>query len=251
LRAAFDALVASGNDMGSHVVFVTDGAPNCNEDAVANFGADASTFDLLETYDEDVIGLVSNAFSTNGVKTFVVGVGLPDHVPTKAPCTTEGIDFACDTEAGEVCATYDEGALECNWASGTPKDVNPHQVIEQIAAVGGAAKTPDDPNDGSFYEALDPSALEGALASIAEQLTTCVVSIEPGPPEWAASSVTVRFSGSESYVYHHHDEFSCDGFSDGWVYTDDDYDAIEFCGASCAALKQVGAIIARPLAACE
>jgi hypothetical protein len=252
LRAAFDALLVSNNRFGSSVIFVTDGAPNCNEDAVAAFGAGASSFDLLETYDQDVVALVADAFTSQDVKTFVVGIGLPDHTPSKTACTTPGSDVACDAAVGEICASYEEGALECNWASGSPKDINPRQIIDEIAAVGGGAKTPDDPSDGSFYESPDAAGLVEALALIADQLTTCVVSIEPGPPEWAASSVHVQIEGD--YVVElqdHWGEFSCDGFADGWVYTDDDYAAVELCGTSCDELKQVGVIVARPLAFCE
>jgi hypothetical protein len=163
-----------------------------------------------------------------------------NHTPSKAACSTIGADPACNTAAGETCASYDSGALECNWTPGSPKDINPYEELNGVADVGGVPKTPADPVDGSFYNAENLTELQAALSQIAGEIPTCIVPLDP-PPE-PDETVEVRIPPSTAALTYHEDIFSCEGLSDGWIFTDETRTAVELCGASCDDLKDAGTV---------
>lgn len=238
LTAAVDALIASNNEAGAFIILVTDGAANCNKTAVET---NAPFYERFETYD-DVTNVVQDAYLNNGIPTFVVGIGIQDHTPSKTSCGVFGSDPTCNLAAGETCAQYNGGALECNWAPGNPKDINPYEKLNEVADVGGVPKTPSDPLDGSFYNAENLSELQDALASIAGGIPSCVVPLDPPPDANQVHKVEVRIPPMTMRLTYHQGVYVCDGLSDGWVYTDTSYTAIELCGASCDELKDVGTV---------
>ena len=179
-------------DVPRAILLVTDGAANCT--------ADAESTALFENYDESVHDVVGDAFTVDGIPTYVVGVGIED-------LTTE-----------------------------VKKDGNPHGVntftrLNELATDGGKPKT--DPNE-KFFNTVNQIELAAALDEIAFDTLTCIITLDS--PAFAPEQTAIAIDGmlipkvadcgtENGWVYTH---------------PDGPFDAIELCGTACGGLKITG-----------
>ncbi|MEZ4452294.1 MAG: hypothetical protein R3B09_22700 [Nannocystaceae bacterium] len=159
LEVAASHLAAEGEGLARAIVLVTDGAANCDPDAVD----DLSRF---ETYDPGIVDAAAAALS-DGIRTFVVGV-----------------DVAKGASPGIV--------------DGEPDGVDLHEVLDAVAIAGGAAlddpaaKFLDAHDEAAILGSLEAIAAEllpCAFVTIEPLAPPCSVevrigeSVYPGPAE--------------------------------------------------------------------
>ncbi len=175
------------------VLLVTDGAANCAEGTVAP--------PLFELYDDGVHDVVADAFTIDGIPTYVVGVGIEDVESATAQ-------------------------------DGKPDATNTFDRLNQLATEGG--KPRNDPNE-KFFNTTNQIELAAALGDIAVDALTCIVTLDPAPltPE---GTVVVLDDETIPQVT---DCATEDGWV--YQNPDGPFDAIELCGAACGGLKIIGA----------
>jgi hypothetical protein len=99
LRSAIDHLHATAPEGPRAVVFVTDGAANCN--------AEQLPADTLFVYDEDVPEVIRGAFEDHNIPVYVVGINILDEIGEKPTVNAhEAITDAAS--AGGALATGEE-----------------------------------------------------------------------------------------------------------------------------------------------
>ncbi|MDC0666817.1 vWA domain-containing protein [Nannocystis radixulma] len=130
------------------IMLITDGAANCISGAM-----DAG---LFEVYDQSLHTIVGNAFSQDGIPTYVIGIATSNAV---TPVDQEG----------------------------NPDGINPYEKLNELATVGGTAK----PGPEKFYNADNQNELQAALDAIITDAQSCVLPLqdEPGFPEFTKVKV--------------------------------------------------------------
>jgi hypothetical protein len=178
------------------ILFVTDGEANCSPDA-------ETETQRFEEYDDVLHTVVEDAWTTEDIPTYVVGIAIRDEILPSSP------------------------------ANGAPNNINPHEKLNELAEQGGRAR------DGAvkYYRTDNEIELQEALEQIAAEQVSCVIELDP-PPEHP-NFVTVEIDGEtipqvddcaseDGWVFHEPE----DGV----------YHFIELCGAACDQLVAVGLI---------
>lgn len=139
VSVALADLLAVQEEIPRAILFITDGEANCRADAMA-------VTELFEDYDQALHTVVEDAFVTNGIPTYVVGIAIRDEV------LPEAVD-------------------------GTPDGINPHEQLNLLAEQGGR------PRDGEvrYYATENQVELETALAEIVGAQIDCTVALSPEP----------------------------------------------------------------------
>jgi hypothetical protein len=168
LSSAYAHLDAQASGRARHVVLVTDGAANCS--------ADTQLPSLLEAYDESAAGVVAQAWTSDIVQTWVVGVELVDAVVGQAP---------------------DDGVAEAN----------PRARAQELAAAGATQVV---------HVVDDRAELAAALDTILTGVHDCeldLVHSVAGPPEPGVVEMDLVSAELDGVEQPRVD--SCDG-EDGW-----------------------------------
>ncbi|MCX4240619.1 vWA domain-containing protein [Paraliomyxa miuraensis] len=183
-----------GDDGGRQaILFITDGEANCRADAEVGP-------ELFEIYDHSLHTVVEDAWSDEGIPTYVVGIAIRDQM---LPNTVDG----------------------------SPDGINPHEQLQLLAQQGGRPRA-DGPTQ--YYAANDQVELENALAEIAAEQFDCTVAIEPVPehPDY------VQFELGGERIEQVQDCADGDGWR--WTSADGPYDRIQLCGGACEAVAAEG-----------
>jgi hypothetical protein len=196
ISAAVAHLNTLAPDNPPAMILVTDGAANCQAGADCNGVSDCP---LLEDYDPDLTGTVSDAWLNDGIPTYVVGIDIDNFVVT-------GV--------------------------GIP-DVNPYEKLNELAPLGGKPKPGGPPH---FYQTVNQGELQDALQQIVDDTMSCVVDLNPLPPE--PEHVSVFIGGVEV------PQITDCANEDGWMYVPPNppWDQIELCGTACDDLKAQGEV---------
>jgi len=174
------------------IVLVTDGAANC--------AAGAEAPELFEVYDENVHTVVGDAFTIDGIPTYVVGVGIADVVSS--------------TEQ-----------------DGNPDSTNTFSRLNELATDGGKPRS--DPSQ-KFYNTINQIELAAALGEIAFDALTCIIPLESS--QIAPGGTGVEVDGAPiPFVT---DCSTQDGWM--YTNPQGPFDAIRLCGSACGGLKLVG-----------
>jgi len=175
------------------ILFVTDGEANCQEET-------ADVTELFEVYDPGLLPVVADAFETNTIPTYVVGIAIRDEVlPTEV--------------------------------DGNPDGVNPSDELDDLAEAGGR---PQAGGQTQYFATTNQAELEAALAEIVGEEFSCQIPLDPEPdyPEYVEVEV------GDDTIDRVTDCATEDGWV--FVNPDGPYDAVELCGAACDALAQQG-----------
>ncbi|MCY1055498.1 VWA domain-containing protein [Nannocystis sp. SCPEA4] len=121
------------------VMLVTDGAANCSTTA-------GNLNQLFETYDDNLAPLVSDAFTVDGIPTYVIGIAIAN-------------------------------AVSNNNQDGSPNGINPYDKLNELADAGGVPKAGNE----KFYSASNAIELSDALNAIVQQAQSCVVPLDAPP----------------------------------------------------------------------
>lgn len=150
VQTALDHLNTLDENIDRFMILITDGAANC--------GADADTAmcpglgcGLMEDYDTNLSSVVGDAFTTDSVPTFVIGIDILDQL------------VGDDPEDGQVGA-------------------NTFTELNTVAEAGGRAREGDE----KFFNATNEIELQAALAEIAGQVVSCTIPLseEPTDPDF-------------------------------------------------------------------
>ncbi|WAS97095.1 vWA domain-containing protein [Nannocystis punicea] len=125
------------------VMLITDGAANCT--------TGLQPPPLFENYDQSLHTLVGNAFTQDGIPTYVIGIAIANSV---SPVQMDG----------------------------SPDNINPYQKLNELAMQGGTAK----PGPEKFYSADNQVELQAALNAIVTDAQSCVIALNepPGFPQF-------------------------------------------------------------------
>ncbi len=192
------------------IILVTDGAANCGQGQVCE---NLTNCPLLEEYDSELPTLVGDAFTNDGIPTYVVGIDI--------------IDQQLGTIVGD----------------GTP-DANPHTELNAVAVAGGVPQTG---GADSFYNATNQAELQAALELIANDLVDCEVDLTE-PPNMAVPPAQIPFvefiiGGSmvPGPLPGVTEQDCIDGTDDGWIWINEG-SVLRFCGSYCEDLKMTGEV---------
>jgi hypothetical protein len=175
------------------ILFITDGEANCRADA-------GVVTQLFEVYDDTLHTLVEDAWTAEGIPTYVVGIAIRDEI----------LPVAVD---------------------GTPDGINPHEQLNLLAEQGGR---PQQGGDALYYAATNQLELEAALSEIAAEQFDCVVDLVPEPEH--PTFVKIEINGVEYPRLA--DCAAGDGWV--YSNPDGPYDTIVLCGAACDTLATTG-----------
>jgi hypothetical protein len=195
LALAYDDLAAQDGDNPPAVIFVTDGAANCSEGQVEG--------GIFNVYDDDLLPLVTEAWQTDGIPTYVVGIGIDNET------TPEKLD-------------------------GNPDLINPHEKLEELAVAGGK---PNPAGPPTFYQANSQAELQAALQQAIDDSMSCIVELDPLPPYPEKTKV---FVGDEE-IPEITDCATEDGWM--YAPAAEPWDKIELCGSACDDLKEAGDLL--------
>lgn len=149
MKAALSELTAIDDTNPEFVILVTDGAANCAEDAADNTA-------LFENYDVNLPAVVGDAFTTNNIPTYVVGIAISN---VTSPAAKDG----------------------------NPDNTNAFDKLNEVALAGGV------PRDGDvkFYDTQNQLELQAALEEISMQILSCTIDLDPVPvyPDYVEVSV--------------------------------------------------------------
>jgi hypothetical protein len=207
VESALEHLLTLDPTIDRFMILVTDGAANCGSDADT---ADCPGIgcDLMEEYDERLPVVVGDAFETEGIPTYVVGIDIADEW---VGVGADGMPGTADDDDGQVAANTFDRLNDVAVAGGR--------------ALGGAEK---------FFNAQNEIELQTALQEIAGQVFSCTVELDPAPEN--PDFVEIEIGGMPV------DRVTDCETEDGWTYTNPDgpYDAIQLCGAACDMLGATG-----------
>ncbi len=211
IRSAVTALNALTPPEGTEpaIIFITDGAANCRQGTACNGLTDCP---LLEQYDTDLPTVVGNAFTNDGIATYVIGIDI--------------IDAQLGTALGD----------------GTP-DANPYDELNTVAEAGGVAR----PGNDKFYNATNEAELQAALDEIVGVVATCEIDLtEPPntPPDQSQVDMNlVEFQvGGQMVPKLDVDQTTCEsGSVDGWIWLVEG-ERVLFCGTFCDEMKSTGQV---------
>ena len=147
IQTALDHLKTLDASIDRFMILITDGAANCSADADTSM-CPGTSCGLMVEYDSNLPLVVGDAFMTDGVPTFVIGIDIFDGVVS---------------EPGQVA-------------------VNTFTELNAVAEAGGRAR------EGSemFFNATNEIELQEALAEIAGQVVSCTIPLseEPTDPDF-------------------------------------------------------------------
>ena len=150
IDTALTHLKSLDENIDRFMILITDGAANC--------GADADTAmcpglgcGLMEDYDTNLSTVVGDAFTVDGIPTFVIGIDILDELVGGEP------------DDGQVAA-------------------NTFTELNTVAEAGGRAREGDE----KFFNATNEIELQDALAEIAGQVVSCTIPLseEPTDPDF-------------------------------------------------------------------
>ncbi|MFN3182422.1 MAG: vWA domain-containing protein [Nannocystaceae bacterium] len=150
IQTALTHLKTLDENIDRFMILITDGAANC--------GADADTTEcpgpgcgLMEVYDGNLPTVVGDAFTVDGVPTFVIGIDILDDLVGEDP------------NDGQVAA-------------------NTFTELNTVAEAGGRAREGDE----KFFNATNEIELQDALSEIAGQVVSCTIPLseEPTDPDF-------------------------------------------------------------------
>ena len=192
VKVALDHLKDLDPEVPRAILLVTDGAANC--------AVDDSPPALFEEYDDSVHSIVEDAFTIDGIPTYVVGIGIVDAASPVA-------------------------------ADGSPDDTNPFDRLNDLATEGGKPRS--DPAE-RFYHTNNQIELAAALDEIAVDALTCIIPLQSAlvKPE----TTGVELDGE--LVPQVSDCASENGWV--YTNPEGPFDAIQLCGSACGGLKIVG-----------
>lgn len=191
IAVATAELAAADPAFTRHIVYVSDGAANCRA------GSDPP--DLFETFDDSLLDQVAAA-TAQKITTHVVGIAIPDLV---TPAVQDG----------------------------EPDNVNNHDLLNQLASLGGAPL----PGPDQFHAATRESDLLTALDAIARASRSCVVTLDPPPQFPDTTEINVND------IHYGRAKVTDCAHEDGWHFLDDGVTA-ELCGLACRDFQQVGTL---------
>ena len=183
------------------IILITDGAANCKLGTLWP--------EVFNDYDNSLHTFVANAWTNDGIPTYVVGIDI-------------------------------QNANTGGQTDGTPDNINPWQKLDQLANEGGTC-IGDCANGGvaDFYATTNQQELQDALQAAVDSALSCVVPLNPEPP--FPDLMEVEIGGMTVPKVN-----DCAN-EDGWVYVNPNgpYDSIELCGTWCDALKMQGSLEAK------
>ncbi len=147
VQTALDHLKTLDESIDRFIILITDGAANCGAEADTSMCPGISC-GLMVDYDLNLPLVVGDAFATDAIPTFVIGIDILDEEVS---------------EPGQVA-------------------VNTFTELNAVAEAGGRAR------DGSekFFNATNELELQDALAEIAGQVVSCTIPLseEPTDPDF-------------------------------------------------------------------
>lgn len=150
VQTALDHLNTLDENIDRFMILITDGAANCgaNADTAMCPGPGCG---LMEEYDSNLPVVVGEAFTTDSVPTFVIGIDIVDEL------------VGADPNDGQVGA-------------------NTFTELNTVAEAGGRAREGDE----KFFNATNEIELQAALAEIAGQVVSCTIPLseEPTDPDF-------------------------------------------------------------------
>lgn len=195
VAGALEQLLSVQESVPRAILFITDGEANCRADATM-------VTELFEDYDDSLHTLVEDAWLSEEIPTYVVGIAIRDEVLPDA-------------------------------VDGTPDGINPTEKLDELAVQGGRPRPAGGPR---YYATGNQVELEAALAEIVGQQFDCTVGLDP-EPEFPAF-VEIEIAGQS--VERIEDCTSEDGWT--FSNPDGPYDSIELCGTACDLLAAEGTL---------
>lgn len=157
IQTALTHLKTLDENIDRFMILITDGAANCGADADTSM-CPGQGCGLMEDYDANLPTVVGDAFSTDGVPTFVIGIDIRDEVQGSDPMD------------GQVSA-------------------NTFVELNTVAEAGGRALEGNE----RFFNASNEVELQAALAEIAGQVVSCTIPLNPEPT--APDFVEIEIAG--------------------------------------------------------
>jgi len=193
MTSALDHLIAIDDGDPAAIILVTDGAANCRTDA-------ADQFDRFETYDPNLLGIVTDAYNDLSIATYVIGIDI----------------------SNVVTSITGVGGYP---PDGEPDGISPYEKLNELALAGGKPKGGDE----DFYQTQNEIELQAAIQAIVDDAISCTVALDPSPVFPDLLEVVLDDDTVPKVV-------DCES-EDGWMYTNPDgpYDSLELCGTWCAA----------------
>ncbi|MGH1343506.1 MAG: vWA domain-containing protein [Nannocystales bacterium] len=150
VQTALDHLNTLDENIDRFMILITDGAANCGADADTSMCPGLGC-GLMEDYDTNLSSVVGDAFTTDSVPTFVIGIDILDEL------------VGADPGDGQVGA-------------------NTFTELNTVAEAGGRAREGDE----KFFNATNEIELQAALAEIAGQVVSCTIPLseEPSDPDF-------------------------------------------------------------------
>jgi hypothetical protein len=139
VSVALEHLLAQDPSNPRAMILVTDGAANCASDA-------ANNTERFEVYDEQLQIVVGDAWTDEGIPTYVVGIDVVD-------------------------------AFSNNSNDGVPNSTNTYDELNEVATLGGQPL----PGNEQFYQTTNEAELQDALEAIIANALSCVVPLDPEP----------------------------------------------------------------------
>jgi hypothetical protein len=150
IQTALTHLKSLDENIDRFMILITDGAANCGADADTS-ACPGLGCGLMEDYDANLSTVVGDAFSVDGVPTFVIGIDILDQLVGGEP------------DDGQVAA-------------------NTFTELNTVAEAGGRAREGDE----KFFNATNEIELQDALSEIAGQVVSCTIPLsqEPTDPDF-------------------------------------------------------------------
>lgn len=188
-----------------------------------------SAQDIIDTLPKASGNFMGNTPTVSGLKEAY------NHLSTLSDPNSEAAILIVD---GRTNCDETNDALSATAAQAKAKDILVYVVgidldqqtlasLTPVAVAGGTEKV---------HNSSDSTALGKSLEDILGGISSCVIPLDEEPPY--EHMVIVKL-GKKTEVPYLKDEHSCDGKSEGWVYTSSKkpYKEIELCGASCETFK--------------
>ncbi len=156
VQAALTQVLKAPADVPRAIVLAVDGPANCKANAPNNS-------DLFETYDETLHTVVSGAWNSNQIPTYVIGLDIQN---VTSPTVKDG----------------------------TPDNTNPYTRLNELAVQGGRPRV----GEPKFYQTTDEAELTAAYTTIFNDLQSCVLTLDDVPVDKTNTMVIV---GGKSYAY--------------------------------------------------
>ena len=196
---------------------------------------------IYETYDTELNAVVLDAFSTDQIPTYVVGIGIVDLDVGAVSCDPSmGNTMCTPTDPSLVCCDVGDSNCApntCTQASNNPRDVNPFDELTAVAVAGGVPN----PVTMGFYAGNSQADLDAALNQITSNIFSCTVTLNPAPVPIQSALVTITVNGID-YDTPLAGATEC-LTQNGW-YWSNSFTEITLCNTMCDDLKLTNALSA-------